>query len=120
MAKAKARGIFGDSISLENHTDYYKTVSPVYLIPDTSERVLPPQLCIVGSKDYIVTPQAVMEHVSRLRKAGQSVEYWEYEGKPHAFLDTRPNQFLGTAFYKDAPPAIDRIVEFLDRVLQKN
>ena len=110
-------GIFGDSINIIDHPEWYKAISPVYNIPKSTERKLPPQFCIVGTKDDIAPPSAIQNYVSLLKEAGQTVEYWEYEGRPHAFLDSKTNEELGTAFYKDAPAAIDKIIEFLDKVI---
>jgi len=118
LAKKNPRGFFGDSINVQNNAELYKAVSPIYNIPTLDQRKLPPQLCIVGSKDKANTPVTIQNYVAKLKDAGQPVEYWEYEGKPHAFLDTKPNQYLGTVFYRDAPPAIDRIIEFLNRVFK--
>jgi acetyl esterase len=115
-ANCSPRGIFGDSVNVRRDSILYKAVSPVYNIPNVSERILPPQLCIVGSKDQTTKPETIQKYVALLKSAGQEVEYWEYTGKPHAFLDTKPNLDLGTVFYRDAPPAIDRIIEFLDTV----
>ena len=110
-----ARGIFGDSINVNNHPEFYKAVSPVYNIPSVSERSLPPQLCVVGSNDNLVTPASVQSYVSEVKKAGQSAEYWEHAGRPHAFLDSGRNDFLGTEFGKDAPAALDKMIEFMNK-----
>ena len=110
----QARGIFGDSINVEKIPEFYKAVSPVYHIPKSTERILPPQLCTVGSNDNLVTPASVQQYVKACKEAGHTVEYWEYEGRPHAFLDSGSNQYLGTSFKKDAPIALDRMIQFLD------
>ena len=39
------------------------------------------------------------------------------EGRPHAFLDSGSNAFLGIAFEKDAPAALEKMISFLDTVL---
>jgi hypothetical protein len=51
-----------------------------------------------------------------LTAAGQPAEYWEYAGRPHAFLDSGTNEFLGINFEKDAPEALDYMIKFLDKV----
>ncbi len=114
IAQATPRGIFGDTINVENNPDFYKAVSPVYNIPDSGERMLPPQLCIVGSRDNTTTPASIKKYVAKLKEKGQPAEYWEYKDMPHAFLDSWKNEYLGTDFRKDAPPAIDRMIKFLD------
>lgn len=116
MGNAKPRGIFGDQINVNDHPEYYKMVSPVYNIPSVAERKLPPQLFTVGSNDNLTTPALVQSYMNKVKEAGHPVAYWEYEGRPHAFLDSGSNQYLGTSFEKDAPTAIDKMLEFLNKV----
>lgn len=116
MAGKTPRGIFGDSVTLSQRPDYYRTVSPVYIIPQAVSQTLPPQLCLVGSLDNMTTPASVESYVTLCRKAGQNVEYWVHTGRPHAFLDSGSNAYLGTAFYKDAPPALNKMLEFLNKL----
>jgi acetyl esterase len=119
MAGATPRGIFGDSINVQDNPDFYQAVSPIYNISLSTERVLPPQLCIVGSNDNLITPASVQDYVALLQQNGQSAEYWEHTGRPHAFLDSGKNDFLGTKFSKDAPPALDRMIQFIDQVFNQ-
>jgi acetyl esterase/lipase len=116
MGKASARGIFGSKINVNDNPAPYKACSPIHNIPKATERKLPPQFCAVGTKDNLTTPVLVKEYVSALNQAGHKVEYWEHQDRPHAYLDSGSNQYLGTSFEKDAPPAIDRIIEFLNTV----
>jgi acetyl esterase len=120
IAQASPRGIFGDTINVMDNADYYKDVSPVYIIPESSERVLPPQLCIVGSRDDLIIPSSIKQYVAMLKEKGQKAEYWEHKDRPHAFLDSWKNEYLGTEFRKDAPPALDRMIVFLDSLFYKN
>ena len=115
-AKATPRGMFGDSVNVKDNAEFYKSVSPLYNVPKASERKMPPQLIIVGTKDRLLT--AAQQYVQVLKEAGQSAEYWEHEGRPHGFLDRGSNQNAGTSFVKDGVPAVDRMIEFLDRVLK--
>ncbi|HTE01420.1 MAG TPA: alpha/beta hydrolase [Mucilaginibacter sp.] len=116
MAKVTPRGIFGGDVNVNNHPEYYKAVSPMFTIPQASQRKLPPQLFTVGSKDNIVLPEWVQGYVKTLKDAGQPAEYWEYEGRPHAFLDSGGNKSLGTTFDKDAIPALERMLKFLNGI----
>lgn len=116
FAKAQARGIFGDSVTVEKNPDHYKMVSPVYLLPQSAAKKLPPQLCMVGSADNLIPPASVKAYVDTLQALGHPAEYWEHAGRPHAYLDSWKNDFLGTAFAKDAPPALDRMIEFMDKI----
>ncbi|MBN1598688.1 MAG: alpha/beta hydrolase [Bacteroidales bacterium] len=116
FSRTQARGIFGDKINAKDNPEYYKACSPIYTIPSAEERSLPPQLCSVGTEDNLTTPVLITEYAEALKNAGHEVEYWEHEGRPHAYLDSGSNEYLGTSFKKDAPIAIDRIIEFLDKV----
>ena len=68
---------------------------------------------IVGTKDRLLT--AAQQYVKALKGAGQSVEYWESEGRPHGFLDRGSNPKAGTSFVKDGAPAVDRMIAFLNK-----
>ncbi len=114
LAGKSARKIFGLSYSYLQNADMYKAVSPIYIIPQASQRVLPPQLCLVGSKDTTTPPASVKAYVDASVQAGQSIECWVYADKPHAFLDSTPNTFLGTQFTRDAPPALEHMIAWLD------
>lgn len=119
FASTTPRGIFGAGISVQSHPEHYQAVSPIYNIPKATERSLPPQLCTVGSKDVLVPPASVQAFVAKLLENGHPAEYWEHEGRPHAFLDGGKNQFLGTEFTKDAIPALERMIAFMDQLFGK-
>jgi len=114
-----ARGFLGDGINASDNPDLYKAVSPLHNIPDSTERRLPPQLLTVGSDDSVITPASVEAYVDLLHTAGQPAEYWEHEGRSHAFLDSGSNAILGISFEADAPPALDVMISFLDGVFYK-
>jgi acetyl esterase len=117
MGKAKARSMFGDGIDATNNPAPYKQVSPIYTIPKVSERKLPPTLMTVGSKDNLTTPATQEAYIAKLKEAGQATpEYWIHDGRPHAFLDSGSNAFLGIVFEKDAPPALDKMLAFLNKI----
>lgn len=113
------RGVFGSEHNPEDHPEMYRALSPVENIPRSSERRLPPQLLTVGSEDTIVTPDSVRAYVDKLRSAGHQAEYWEHEGRPHAFLDSGSNALLGIRFENDAPLALDTMIRFLDEVFYR-
>ncbi|UCH61916.1 MAG: alpha/beta hydrolase [Fidelibacterota bacterium] len=117
FTQSKARGLFGDSINVQEHPEYYQAVSPIFNLPDSSERRLPPHLCTVGSEDNLITPPSVQGFVNLLTENGHQAEYWEHDGRPHAFLDGGRNEFLGTEFERDAIPALERMIRFMDRVM---
>jgi len=119
MGGAKARGLFGNEYNVEANPDMYKAVSPIYLIPKANDRKLPPQFFHVGSKDTTTPPVAVKAYFDKLKEAGQQGEYWLYEGRNHAYLDSGSNEFLGNTFEKDAIEPLNRIITFLDSVFYK-
>ena len=104
----------------EKNSNMYQALSPIYNIPKSSDRVLPPQFFLVGSKDSLTTPASVREYIEKLESFDHKTEYWEYEDRNHAFLDSGSNFFLGSNFEEDAPQAIDMIIDFLDRVFEEN
>jgi len=101
---------------VKDNPQYYKAISPLYNIPKVSEHKLPPQLVIVGTKDGLET--AAQQYVKVLKDAGQSVEFWEHEGRPRGFLDRGSNPNAGTSFVKDDIPAVNRMITFLHTVFR--
>jgi acetyl esterase len=120
LAKKKNRGILNDSLLFENHPTYYGAISPIDQIPMASERVLPPQLCIVGSLDIITPPNYVYGYVERCIERHHTIEYFKYSGRPHAFLSIKYTTGLIINFNRDAPKAIDRMIDFLDSIFYSN
>jgi len=110
------RGIFGKNFNAVDNPDMYKVVSPFFNIPMASERKLPPQLLTVGSKDKLVTPYSVKAYKEKMESSGQQVEYWEYQGQGHAFLDSNSDFFVGNNFEANAPKALDIMISFLNKV----
>jgi acetyl esterase len=117
IGNTKPRGIFGANINVADNPAPYKQVSPIYNIPKATERKLPPMLLTVGSKDNLTTPASIEIYIAKLKDAGQTnTEYWIHEGRPHAFLDSGTNAFLGISFANDAPPALDKMIAFLNKI----
>ena len=114
FSMSRARGVFGDNYSAEKDPKMYKALSPIYNIPKVEDKILPPQFFIVGTKDRLTTPELIKEYTKRLESFGHKSEYWEYKDKNHAFLDS------GSSFEKNAPKALNKIINFLDRVFKKN
>ncbi|MBT4592135.1 MAG: alpha/beta hydrolase [Porticoccaceae bacterium] len=116
MAGSLARGLFGDKFNATDNPSLYKGVSPSYLIPQASERQLPAQLLTAGSEDKLISPASVRTYMAKLQNAGHDVQYWEHDGRGHAFLDSGSNSLMGQSFEKDAPLALDVMIKFLDGV----
>jgi len=113
----KGRGFFGKEINLKTHPELYEAMSPYHLIPDAEERVLPPMLLTVGELDKVTTPESIRAFEAKLKEHNQPCEYWEHQGRPHAYLDGHRNDFSGvvTEFRKDAPEALDIMIAFLEK-----
>lgn len=118
LAKAEARGLFGNTVNVNDNANYYKAVSPIFNIPLASVNKLPPQFIHVGSKDRTTPPTAVKNYVEQLEKAGQSVEFTLYEGKDHAFLDSGCSEYFKSCFDTVAPNALNDILRFLEKTLK--
>ena len=114
-----ARGVFGDEFNVSDDPEAYRALSPIYNIPQSSQRRLPPQLLTAGSEDTLVTPASVNAYMDQLASAGHPVQYWEHEGRGHAYLDSGSNALLGSSFEVDAPPALDVMIDFLDSVFYR-
>ena len=111
-----ARGLFGSDHNVIDHPDLYRALSPAHNIPYSRERRLPPQLLTVGIDDRVVPPASVRAYLDDLQSAGHPAEYWDYDGKSHAFLDSGANVLFGSSFEADAPPALDVMIRFLNGV----
>jgi acetyl esterase/lipase len=116
VAGSRARGLFGDDFNVIDNPKLYKAVSPVYNIPLSTKRKLPPQLLTVGSDDNIMTPASVRDYMEKLKSSGHPVQYWEYKGRSHGFLDSGSNIITSMNFEADAPQALDVMITFLDSV----
>lgn len=114
MGGAEARGLFGNAVNAEDHPEYYRAVSPLYLIPQAEEYRLPPQFVHVGSRDKTTPPTAVKAYVDRLEEKGQDVTYKVYNDLDHAFLDSGCNEHLGSCFDTHAVEPLRDIIEFLE------
>jgi acetyl esterase len=117
MAGATARGIFGDDFNSKDNPELYKQVSPAYLIPDAETTSIPATLFTVGSEDNLTTPSSIQSFMEAMKEKGhENIQYWEHAGRPHAFLDSGKNAFLGIEFEKDAIPALNVMIKYLDSI----
>lgn len=120
FAQAQPRGIFGKNIRYQSHADYYKAVSPTYLIPDSKEYRLPPQFFHVGSKDQTTPPDSVKAYVTKLKAAGQPATLKIYEGNNHGYMDTGCLEIFNSCFETHAVPVLEEIIPFLKQSFSEN
>ncbi|MES2796001.1 MAG: alpha/beta hydrolase [Bacteroidota bacterium] len=115
IAATYPRGIFGVGINVKDHPNHYKQVSPIYTIPQSTERKLPPMFFSVGSDDFITKPESIETFIIKLHESGQrNTNYFIHTGRTHAFLDSGSNLTLKTDFKVDAPPVLDKMITFLN------
>jgi len=116
LGNTQARGIFGNEFNVTDNPEFYKKVSPAYNIPK-EDTYVPPMLFTVGEYDDLTTPASIREFISAMEQAGHNnLQYWVHEGRPHAFLDSGTNEFLGIKFEDDAIPALEFMIEYLDEI----
>jgi acetyl esterase/lipase len=117
LANVRPRGLFGPSITIKDHPELYKQVSPFYTVPSSHEKKLPPILFTVGSKDNVTTPSSIETFFNKLSTKGHTnMVYWIYLGKGHAFLDGGSNPGSGHSFESDASPALDYMIAYLNKL----
>ncbi|HJM59024.1 MAG TPA: prolyl oligopeptidase family serine peptidase, partial [SAR86 cluster bacterium] len=119
FSRSKARGVFGNQYSAITNPKMYKALSPIYNIPRQEDVTLPPHFLLVGSEDSLTTPASVKKYLHKLESLGHKTQYWEHQDRNHAFLDSGSNMFLGSSFEKDAPQALEKMINFLDTVFVK-
>lgn len=117
-ANAKPRGLFGTEVTLDTRPDFYKAVSPINYVPNSKDYKLPPQFVHVGSLDGLTTPETAQHYVNLLKQNGHPVEFKIYEGKGHGFLDSGCNDYTGGCFKDQAPPTLDDMIVFLNKVFK--
>ncbi len=120
FAGVKPRGLFGNGYNLKNNPDLYELHSPILNIPNHNKVQLPPQFVHVGSNDKATPPEEIETYVSRLKAAGQPVEFSIYEGLNHAYLDSGCSEIFGHCFEEDAIPVLNDMILFLQEHLDRN
>lgn len=115
-AEVGSRGIFGKGVSAESHPGFYEAVSPINYVVERKDDPLPQQFVIVGKNDRLITAESIQNYVNILKKTGQPVEMKVYENRGHGFLDSGCNDYTQGCFKDLAVPALDDMIEFLNRV----
>ena len=118
-ANASARGLFGNSISVDKNPDYYHAVSPVQYIVKHDVRALGPQFVLVGSNDTMTPPATSEAYVKQLKEAGQPAKLKIYPNRTHGFLDSGCPPYSSGCFSELATPTVKDMIAFLDEVFAK-
>lgn len=111
------RGLFGPSITVSQHRAWYDAVSPIQLIKPASERLLPPQLLHVGTRDTTTPAAAIYAYAQVLQRAAQPVQVQVFAGLNHAYLDNGCNKALQMCFARDAMEPLQQMLLFLQKEL---
>ena len=120
-AAAPSYGVFGSD--LLNHysedpkaNDSWKeAIAPLSNIPNAEERKIPHYLTR-GTKDGLITDEAVKRYVDALVEAGQPVQYVQVGGAGHAFFDWKPDDNTKATFKKYGIYYINEMEAFFNSV----
>ena len=107
----------GKKFNPVDHPEIYKAISPIYNIPEVSQRKLPPQLLTSATKDRISPVKMIKQYANALRDKNQEFEYWEHLNRNHAYLDSGKTIYAGNDFKKDGIPALKVMMKFFDKHL---
>ena len=117
LAFSKPRGVLGKKFNPVDHPAIYKAISPIYNIPDVSQRKLPPQLLTSATKDRISPVKMIKQYANALKDKNQEFEYWEHLNRNHAYLDSGKTIYAGNDFKKDGIPALKVMMKFFEKHL---
>lgn len=102
-AAAPSYGVFGGNL-LNHYSDdpaaddtWKEAVAPINHIPQASNRAVP-QYLTRGTRDPLITDDAVTDFMEALVEAGQRVEYVQVGGASHAFFDWKPDERTKATF----------------------
>lgn len=96
---------------------WIKQLSPQTHIPSKDQRVLPPQMCQVGTEDFVVPPAGVVTYTEELKNAGQTVEFVSVPGAGHAYFDWKPDSNTKNTFNTTGKTYLNKILAFFDKYL---
>lgn len=120
-AAAPSYGVFG-SHRLNHYSEdpkandtWKEAVAPLSNIPDAEVRAIPHYLTR-GTKDGLITDEAVTRYVDALVEAGQRVQYVQVGGAGHAFFDWKPDERTKSTFKKYGVYYTNEMKTFFDSV----
>jgi acetyl esterase/lipase len=104
-AAAPSYGVFGAALLNPYSSDHVndqawkEAVAPLSHVPNATERSVP-QFLTRGTRDRLISDDAVEEFVDALVNASQRVEYVQVGGAGHAFFDWKPDENTKATFAK--------------------
>ena len=115
LAFSKPRGVF-KKFNPVDHPEIYKAISPIYNIPDVSQRKLP-QLLTSATKDRISPVKMIKQYANALKDKNQEFEYWEHLNRKFMLIWILAKRSMGNDFKKDGIPALKVMMKFFDKHL---
>jgi acetyl esterase/lipase len=122
-ASAPSYGVFGGSL-MKNFAGQSQdpaqlaAISPLDRIPPIKSRAVP-QYLLRGTKDALITDEAVRSYADALVAAGQAAIYEQVEGANHAFFDWKPDAQTKAVFAQYGIPYAAKMKDFFDRYLSR-
>jgi len=122
-AAAPSYGVFGGAMLKKyagNAPDesWVRAIAPADQIPNVKKRAVP-QYLLRGSKDPVITDEAVSSYAEALKAAGQNAKYVQVEGASHAFFDWKPDAQTKATFEKYGVPYAAEMKAFFDEVFYR-
>ena len=120
-AAAPSYGVFSSARLNHNSEDpkaddsWKEAIAPLSNIPNVEERAVPHYLTR-GTKDGLITDEAVKRYVDALVEAGQRVQYVQVGGAGHAFFDWKPDDRTKATFKKYGIYYINEMEAFFNSV----
>jgi acetyl esterase len=97
---------------------WLKAIAPMDNVPNVTVRAVP-QYLSRGTKDPLITDEAVGAYAEALKSAGQKVKYVQVEGASHAFFDWKPDAQTKSTFEKYGVPYAADMRAFFDEVFYR-
>ncbi len=122
-AAAPSYGVFSGSLlksfagSFPDES-WLRAVSPIDRIPNAKTRAVPHYL-LRGTKDMLITHEAVQMYADALKAAGQTANYVQVEGANHAFFDWKPDSLTKETFVRYGVPYAAEMRAFFDGVFAR-
>ena len=96
--------------------DAASATAPQSNVPDASKRSVP-QYLTRGTRDNLISDDAVSSYAKALQAKGQIVVYDQIEGAGHAFFDWKPNDQVKATFAKYGVPYAEKMKLFFEKHL---
>lgn len=117
-AAAPSYGVFGGALFERSagrmpDKSALAAIAPMDCIPNISVRPVP-QYLLRGTKDALITDEAVGAYAKALRAAGQTAKYDQVDGANHAFFDWKPDAQTKATFEQYGVPYAAKMIAFFD------